>query len=186
MRKASAVCRKIIFVLLAVVLAVQVLVVVSIQMNNYSLVQSGAGDQVFPLTFLILADVLLLGGALLFGFYKKRRYLGLLLCVVAAVAFIVLALEIQREFPTSVGADGRTRGITVARMITRHMSPVLIPVLMLPAWLLERASYKREPLKEFSEKSGFDLSGEPVFQDQEERVLPAKKAGSTVQRRKGR
>ena len=61
------------------------------------------------------------------------------------------------------GSDGKDTGVTTARMIWRHMSPVFVPILMLVVWLLERSMAKEEPAAE----SHFDLSGGPLFKDED-------------------
>lgn len=167
MRKAASICRGILWVLLAAVLFVQVMTIVSLYINNQQVILLEDSKREFPLAvLLIVASCLLLGGVLLFGLIKKRRYIGLILCAVAAVIFFITALEIHRAFPTSVGADGQMHGISFSRMIFRHMTPIGIPLLMLVSWLLERGASRREPLEAPSEKRGFDLLGEPLFKDE--------------------
>ena len=189
--KTAVICRRLMWVLLVLMLAMQALVIVSIQMNNWLAEERQLEENIFQLTPLILAVAIMLAGALLFGIYKKRRYIGLILCTVAAVVFFLLAFEIQRAYPTSIGADGNTKGITTFRMIYRHMSPVLLPLLMLVSWLTERAAARRKAAHPLPEDH-FDLSGGPLFRDESSSgkeskdPLPSELAGSARRRKKAR
>lgn len=168
MRKAASICRGIMWILLVFVFSVQIMTVVSLYINHQAVIPLESSERTFPLAaLLITACCLLLSGVVLFGIFKKRRYIGLLFCVVAAVIFFIAALEIHRAFPTFVGIDGETHGISFSRMIFRHMTPILIPLLMLVSWLLDRGASRRAPLDTVSEKSGFDLLGDPLFKDEE-------------------
>ena len=190
MRKAAGVCRGIMWVLFVVILSMQILAIVSIEMNNQMASQIDAPDKMFSVIPLLLASVLLLAGILLFTIYRKRPYIGLILCAVAGVLFVILALEIQRQFPPSLGADGETIGITTARMIFRHMSPAVIPVLMLAAWLMERSVRRNAPVSAATDKTGFDLSGAPLFHDEPDSgnhaVAQPKPVLASSQKRSGR
>lgn len=191
MRTAAAVCKAILWIVLVFVFAVQALTIGSLLFNNMKLIEAEQLDKVFSLVPIGIAAVLLLGGTILFLAYRKRRYLGLILCAVAGVMFFIIAFQIRDAFPVWMGSDGRDMGVNTARMIWRHMTPVLVPLLMLAYWLIERSAVRNEPPA--LGKSSFDLSGAPLFRDENSRTAheePAKGAtaaqlaGASVKRKK--
>ena len=125
MRVALSVFRVILIVALVLILAVQGLVLSSLILS---------GD--YPAAPLACTIGLLCVGIVLFYVLRQRRYIGLLLCTAAAVAFIFIAVDLLRAFPSTVQAYGET-GLTVWKTIWRHGSPALIPLLMLPIVLIE-------------------------------------------------
>ncbi len=163
MRGAAGIFRILFWIVLVLVVAIQIVTMVSIQMNNANAVEAGQHDKVLSIVPLAAATVLMVAGAVLFEAVSKRRYIGLILCAVAGVVFFLYAFSIRDAFPVRVGSWGQDAGVSTARMIWRHMSPVLVPVLMLGAWLSERSAAKRQPI---SDKTGFDLSGGPLFRDE--------------------
>lgn len=163
MHNTTTFCRILLWIVLVLVCAVQIMTIVSIQINNANAIEGEAYDKVLSIVPLIVAAVLLLGGAVLFEVFPKRGYIGLILCAVAGIIFFIYAFSIRDAFPVHIGADGKDTGVTTARMIWRHMSPVFVPILMLVVWLLERSMAKEEP----AAKSHFDLSGGPLFKDED-------------------
>ncbi len=163
MRGAAGIFRILFWIVLVLVAGVQIITMISIQMNNANAVEAGQYDEVLSIVPLVAATVLMAAGAVLFEAVSKRRYIGLLLCAVAGVVFFVYAFSIRDAYPVRVGSWGQDVGVSTARMIWRHMSPILVPILMLGAWLSERSAARRQPL---SDKPGFDLSGGPLFRDE--------------------
>lgn len=88
--------------------------------------------------------------------------------LIGAVLMLLVALWLQQKFPTHIGVDGSTEGLTVWRMCYRHYSSVLVGVLTAVADILQifvnRAAKRRRDLGE--DEPHFDLSGKPVFRDE--------------------
>ncbi len=80
----------------------------------------------------------------LFAVWKKRRYIGIAAALVAAVAIVVIALDLSRAFPVRISSYDTDPGLSTWKMIWRHAGMALVPVFMIPAWLLERADLKKE------------------------------------------
>ena len=101
---------------------------------------------------------------MLFEVFPKRGYIGAdSLCRGRNHLFIYASFD-PRRLPVISGQISRDTGVTTARMIWRHMSPVFVPILMLVVWLLERSMAKEEPAAE----SHFDLSlAAPLFKDED-------------------
>ena len=194
MRTAATVCKTILWIVLVFVFAVQALTIGSLSLNNLNVIEAEQTDKVFSLVPIGIAVGLLIVGTILFLAYQKRRYLGLIFCAAAGVMFFIIAFQIRDAFPVWMGSDGRDMGVTTARMIWRHMTPVLVPLVMLAYWLIERSVLRMEP--PLPEKSSFDLSGAPLFHDEGDRQIPeeepvkgataAQLAGSSVKRKKVR
>lgn len=91
----------------------------------------------------IVASTLLMTIAvILFATLPHRgKTIALILAVVAAALFIAVAVWLSKEFPPHLNAQGGDSGMTGWRIVYRHLSPILIPVLMLPVWLESRADY---------------------------------------------
>ena len=122
MHNTTTFCRILLWIVLVLVCAVQIMTIVSIQINNANAIEGEAYDKVLSIVPLIVAAVLLLGGAVLFEVFPKRGYIGLILCAVAGIIFFIYAFSIRDAFPVHIGSDGKDTGVTTARMIWRHRS----------------------------------------------------------------
>ena len=171
MHNTTTFCRISLWIVLALVFAVQIMTIVSMQWNNINAIEGEAYDKVLSIVPLVVALLMMLGGAVLFEVFPKRRDSGLILCAVAGIIFFIYAFSIRDAYPVHIGSDGEDKGITTARMVWRHMSPILVPILMLVIWLLERSTAGRTPAKE----THFDLSGGPLFKDEDS---PSTKGGA--------
>lgn len=119
MHNTTTFCRILLWIVLVLVCAVQIMTIVSIQINNANAIEGEAYDKVLSIVPLIVAAVLLLGGAVLFEVFPKRGYIGLILCAVAGIIFFIYAFSIRDAFPVHIGSDGKDTGVTTARMIWR-------------------------------------------------------------------
>lgn len=50
----------------------------------------------------------------------------------------------MRAFPAQISASGGDTGLNTFKMIYRHMSPALVPLLMVPAFICDRIVAKQE------------------------------------------
>lgn len=125
MRFALSVFRGLLWTVLIVVGLIQILVL-------YAL----TSQKSYPVTPLVCTIVLMLVGIVLFFRMKTRRYIGLTVCAAAAIAFILIAIDLYRAFPSYIQVSG-TSGLDLWKTIWRHCSPALIPLLMLPIWVME-------------------------------------------------
>ena len=73
-------------------------------------------------------------------------------------------------------------------MIYRHMSPALVPLLMVPAFICDRIVAKQEQARLVADgKARFDLSGAPLFKDGESTLgLPPEEQTESASRKEKR
>ena len=83
--------------------------------------------------------------------------------------------------------DGDT-GLNTFKMIYRHMSPALVPLLMVPAFICDRIVAKQEQARLVADgKARFDLSGAPLFKDGESTLgLPPEEQTESASRKEKR
>lgn len=168
MRAFSTFLKVLMWTILVLSTGFQLLASIAIWQSNSALMANDKTDQLYNLWPLWVVSGLFLAAVILFHVWKKRPYIGLILAILAAVAMVVIALDLMYTFPERIGADGGDAGIGVWKMLYRHMLPVLIPLLMLGAWLLDRAANQQEERLLIAKGTNhFDLSGAPLFQDGE-------------------
>lgn len=145
-------CKLWIWMILAAITLFQVCTVAAICIDNAA--RQAAGEKVlsYPIAGLLCALALMIAGVVLFMAWKKARYWGLIVSAAAGILFILVALELYRTDTPLVDNT-----VNMVKMVGFHMSPVLIPLLMLPAWLGERPRKKKNgpagrtiPLRESS------------------------------------
>ena len=113
-------------------------------------------------------------------------FIGVILMGVTALVFIPLALDLGRQFPVHISSGGDDRGLDTWNVLYRHMLPVVTAVLMLVAWLCDRAIYKQDQLRlqEEAKKGHYDLSGGPLFSDNSKKKTAAAEEPEKAPRRK--
>lgn len=141
---------------------------------------SGTGYASTPLG---LTCMLMVVGLVLFCVMKEKRYIGITVCAAAAVAFIFIAIDLYRTFPVSIEAYGPV-GLDLWKTIWRHCSPALIPLLMLPVWLLEvrldllaqirKAKQKAKPFRPILEENA-DITGDMPGKKKQQGIRVRKK-----------
>lgn len=136
----ASICRVLVWVVLVITTALQALAMYGIASGNNDF-------SIFPM---VIATVVMVVAVILFFALPRGKTVPFLMAVGAAVLFIVVAVMIKNAFTVYLGADGSNVGITAWRMIYRHLSPILIPVLLLPPWVMYRVDVKLE--KEYKEK----------------------------------
>lgn len=167
MRKASITCKVLMWITFVVYAAMQLGAAFSIQfVYNAKIAAAGKPEEMYNAVPLVVATAVMTAAVILFTVWKKRRYVGLLLAALAWVAILVIGLDLGREFPSRVSSGNITTGLDTTKVVLRHIGIVLVPILMLPAWLCERAAVRRDRLRrEQEEKKGYNLSGGPLFTD---------------------
>lgn len=131
MGRLADICRVLLWILFAFVMVIQCFVTLSIV--------AGGDVSAAPV---VAATLLMTLAVILFAALSHRgKTVALLLAVVAAVAFIGIAVWLYKEFPPHINVHGGDSGMTGWRILYRHLSPVLIPVLMLPVWLESRMTF---------------------------------------------
>ncbi len=155
MRGASNFLKTLIWIFTVLYMALQGLAVYALSMNNDNY-------NVLPLAGV---SVLMLTGVILFMVLTKRRSIGMIVAFVAAIGMLVVALDLGRQFPVSIGSSDTDYGLSLWKLIWRHYGIAIIPVLMLPAWLCERAANKADEMANMLYKPKYDLSGGAIFSD---------------------
>ncbi|MBR7091731.1 MAG: hypothetical protein IKI50_00915 [Clostridia bacterium] len=166
MRAALTCLRVILVIALVLILGLQGLTIYSLATTEYSVV---------PLACTV---ALLCAGTVLFYAWPARRYIGVILCAAAAVAFVFIAVDLYHTFPETIQAYG-SQGLTVGKTIWRHGSPVLIPLLMLPVMILENKLDLHAQIKQAKQAAQAEPY-DPILEGnaglRPEQVFPDKKA----------
>ena len=144
MRAVSFICKFLMWGFLGFYLIIQALTVYSLTANNLNAIKAEQPDKVYGATPLIAAAVIMLAAVILFTVFRRHRYIGTAVAVVAAALMLVIALDLGRAFPSSIGAGGNDVGLSTWKLVWRHMGIAVIPLFMLCAWLSERSADKAD------------------------------------------
>lgn len=167
MRTAATVSKVLMWGFMVFYLAMQALAVFALWSNNTAAIEANKPDSVFNLAPLIAATVLMLAAVILFSFLRRWKSLSVIAAFVAAVIMLVVAMELGRTFPVSIGTGDTDVGLSTAKLIWRHVGIAVVPVCMLVAWLCGRSVAKAEAARE-SARTHYDLSSfGPVFADRD-------------------
>ncbi len=167
MRAVSVTCKTLMWIVLVISTGFALLAMWGIGQGNQDLIAAGQSEDVYNLWPLALTFVLLWAGVLLYTLLRKMPLIGLIITIVAGIAAVLIALDLGRAFPPQIGAT-REVGLSTVKIIYRHISPVLVPVLLIPAFFCDR-TLRRLELERLEKEAGhhFDLSGGPLFIDVE-------------------
>ena len=175
MEVASVVSKIAMWTALVITGAFQVLAILGISMNNQQAIALNKPEKQYNLTFLVLCVVLFVLAVVLFTVLKKRRYIGVIIAVVAAFVLVGVALDLGRVFAVSIQATGE-QGLSTWRMIWRHMSPVLITAFMICAWLFGRAADKKREAAALAAGPGkYHFDDKILFADEDKPAVQTKK-----------
>lgn len=185
MRIAANVCKVLMWITYAVTTFFQGLALIGILIRNTNASQRGMLEDIYNPFFFVLAIALATAGVILFACLKKRRYIGVILAGVSSLLFVVVALDMSRIFAEQA-VSGEFRGLTMTDAVLRHMSPVLITLFMVLAWLFERRWRKEEAEAAMfaAKKEHYDLGDTVLFSDDKKRTLDYEGAMSKKERRK--
>lgn len=101
--------------------------------------------------------------------WRKNAALIAALALAAAgtVLVLIVSLSIKAEFITSMDLDGHVQGITVFKLIYRHLSSCIAGVILIIAagvQLAENIAVRK--YKDMGEGTHYDLRGKPIFKDE--------------------
>ncbi len=131
MSRLADICRVLLWIVFAYVMIMQTLVTLSII--------AGGDVSAAPV---VATSLLMALAVILFATLPHRgKTIALLLAVAAAILFILIAVWLYKEFPPHINVHGGDSGMTGWRIIYRHLTPILIPVLMLPMWIESRIRF---------------------------------------------
>lgn len=167
MRRCSVACQVFMWIFIAFGMLMHVGIVIGLWMNNNNAVALEQTDKVYNIVPMIIAVALMIVAAVLFVVLKRFRFISVIIAVVSAVMFVMVGLDIYRTFPEQIDSYGRTVGITLWRLLYRHLSMTLALPFMLGGWLFGRAADKadEERRAKEGETAHFDLSGAVLFSD---------------------
>ncbi|WP_178721877.1 hypothetical protein [Clostridia bacterium] len=188
MRATSLTCKILMWTVLVISTFFQVLAMFGIGQNNATALEAGKADKVYALWPMIAVTSLLVVGVILFICLRKRPFIGLIVAAVAGLAAVLIAFDLMRAFPAQISASGGDTGLNTFKMIYRHMSPALVPLLMVPAFICDRIVAKQEQARLVADgKARFDLSGAPLFKDGESTLgLPPEEQTESASRKEKR
>lgn len=134
MTTVSRVSRALSYLYLAFVLATQALVIgaLAVAQNDFNLLP------------LILATVVMAAGVICYFVLPKYKGWAFLAVLVAAIVFVIVALQLADMFPRRIDRNGELAGIYGWRLIWAHLSPVLMPLFMIPYWFGYRRRLREE------------------------------------------
>ena len=97
----------------------------------------------------------------------KWPLIPLILSLLGGFLALLTALTLKDAFPTQIGSDGSTVGLTIWRLCYRHLSSVLVGALTALTAAFHLAENRRSRIRRENEeyRSIYDLSGEPLFKD---------------------
>ncbi len=121
MRAFLSTCRVLVWILLVLTTLIQIGAILSISL----------GERLVNPTLLIIATVLMAVSVIVFFALRRGKLIPLLTAAVAALLFIIAALELKDTLAVVVTERGLA-GISLWTAMYRHMSPALIPLLMFP------------------------------------------------------
>ena len=121
MRTFVSVCRVLVWIVLVLTTLIQIGAILSISL----------GERLVNPTLLTIATALMAVSVIVFFALRRGKLFPLLTAAVAALLFIIAALELKDTLAVVVTERGPA-GISLWTAMYRHMSPTLIPLLMFP------------------------------------------------------
>lgn len=167
MRRCSVACQVFMWIFIAFGVLMHVGIVIGLSINNSNAIALEQPDKIYNIVPMIIAVVLMIAAAVLFVVFKRFRFISVIIAAVSAVMLVVVGLDIYRVMPEQIDSYGRTVGITLWRLLYRHLSMTLALPFMFGGWLFGRAADKadEERRAKEGEKAHFDLSGAALFSD---------------------
>ena len=123
MRTFVSVCRVLVWIILTLTTLVQIGTILSISL----------GEKLVSPTLLIIATALMFISVIFFFALRRGKLVPLLAAAVAAVLFVLAALQLKNTLSVVVTAQGLA-GVSLWKAMYRHMTPVLIPLCLFPIW----------------------------------------------------
>lgn len=169
MRHFISFCRIMAWIVLIITTGIQIMAIYGIYLNH-------SADIFNPLLLIIATAVMFLAVVLFFALPRGKLF-PLLVAAADAVFFVILACWLKDAFPTFVSKDDVETGITIWTAVWRHMSPVLVPLFLLPIWHEHHAAYQAIKIAESRENtpSYFDTLDASYKMNISEEPLPKPK-----------
>lgn len=161
MRKFLSICRVLVWSVLILTTLIQIGAILSISL----------GDRLVNPTLLTVATALMTVSVIVFFALRRGKLFPLIAAAVAAILFIIAALELKNTLSVVVTERGLA-GISLWTAMYRHMSPALIPFLMLPIFWDDYTDRRALKLAEA------DLLTPTYFENDEEEPKPVKQKRS--------
>lgn len=185
MRTASTISKVLMWIFFVMSLFFHTLALIGLHMNNQTAAELEQTAGVYELWPMLIGCVLMTLAVVLFTVLPKGKLIPLLMAVGAGVLLLVVTIDLGNTFTVSVGADGADVGLTPWRLVYRHYSMLLTPLLMAVAYFTGRAADKEEQARfNRSYRSQYDLSGGPLFRDDSVDTGEKKKRSVAVRERK--
>ncbi len=147
-------CKKVIWVLLAITVLFQGVAI-------YGIMNGNAAER-YDYRPLAVATVMMVLAVILFRVLPRGKVVPLVVAAVMGVFFVVLGVQMLGVFKASTSAGGIDIGMTFWKVLYRHMSPILIPLCMIPIFLEYREKRMQEKAdeEETPSDSYFELLGD--------------------------
>ena len=123
MRTFVSVCRVLVWIVLILTTLIQIGAILSIWL----------GERLVNPALLTVATALMAVSVVVFFALRRGKLFPLITAAVAGLLFIIAALELKDTLAVVVTERGNA-GISLWTAMYRHMSPVLIPMLMFPVF----------------------------------------------------
>ena len=161
MSKFVSICRVLVWSVLVLTTLIQVGAILSISF----------GERLVNPTLLTVATALMLLSVIAFFALRHHKVFPLITAAVAAILFIIAALQLKNTLSVVVTERGLA-GVSLWTAMYRHMSPALIPFLMLPIFWDDYTDRRAAKLAEA------DRITPTYFENDEEEAAPVKQKRS--------
>lgn len=167
MRRCSVACQVFMWIFVGFGVLMHAVIVTGLISRNARAAAFDLPDKTYNFWPMIIAVALMVIAAVLFVVFKRFRFVSVIIAAISAVMLVMIGLDIQRIIPEQIDSYGRTIGITLWRLLYRHLSMTLVLPFMLGGWLFGRAADKADEERRAreGEKAHFDLSGAVLFSD---------------------
>lgn len=168
MRTTSTVCKVLMWVFFIVSLFFHVMALFGLHLNNQSAIELNKPASVYNIQPMLIGCVLMLLSVIVFTFLRKGKWIPLCIAVAAGVLLLIVTIDLGNTFTVSIGVDGGDVGLTPWRLVYRHYSMLLTPILMAIAYFTGRTADKEEEAAyNRNYQSQYHFDGAPLFSDEE-------------------
>ncbi len=135
MRSIATIAKIFIWVLLAWMLFFQIGTILSIRSFDVAMDIKSS----YETGFLSVCTVAMTLSVLLFMFLPRGKVIPMIVAAVVGICFVFIAVSIHEYYGVPTGVtDPVGEYLTAWEATYRHASPLLIPMLMVPVWLVHR------------------------------------------------
>ncbi len=155
MREWATVSRVLIWVVLAFSLFFQIGTIISI--HNYDTAMDVRSS--YETGFLTLCTVLMTVSVVLFMVLRRGKLIPLIAMTIIGICFVAIAASLHEYYGMPKGTTGIGDYLTVGEALYRHALPALLPILMVPVWLVHREDVRERARAEEEEAIPSVLGG---------------------------